>query len=534
MPRELSTDRTSSAWDGSQRALVESICCILLLVSLGNMVGRILAVSADHRQHPFLSANDRSRWATIRALVDHGTFEIDQVIVDRRWDSIDKVRHIGRDGKQHYYSSKPPLYPTLLAGQYWLIKHGLGVEISQHPFYVARMMLIVTHGLLLLLLFWVLWQVVRRYSETPWGAIFIFASGTLATFLTTFSVTLNNHLPGATFAAIAFYCGLRIWVDGRVELRYFFMAGFAGAFCAANELPALSLFGLLGGVLLIRHPRQTLLAGVPGAVIVGVAFFATNYIAHDSLRPPYMHRGDGKVIGELNPQQASDLDAGTLPTELSALIERKENFELSEEARIEVITPGQRWTLHDPQLERRWPLQQTASTIELRGWDHWYDYETSYWQPGVKVGVDLGEPSKAWYAFHVLVGHHGIFSLTPIWIFVPLGLAMWIRHGTIHWKQLAIFIALLSLLCLLFYIFRPLKDRNYGGVTSGFRWVFWLAPLWLTAMLPAIDWIGKSKLGRGVAYFALLASIVSASYSGLNPWRHPWIYSYLQYLTLID
>ncbi|MEX0793073.1 MAG: hypothetical protein WD045_08050 [Pirellulaceae bacterium] len=497
-------------------------------------MGRIFAVTADHRQHPFLSANDRSRWATIRALVDHGTYEIDQVIVDRRWDSIDKVRHIGRDGKQHYYSSKPPLYPTILAGQYWLIKHGLGVEISQHPFYVARVILVLTHGLLLLLLFWVLWQIVRRYSETPWGAIFVFASGTLATFLTTFSVTLNNHLPGATFAALAFYCGLRIWIDDRVELRYFFLAGFAGAFCAANELPALSLFGLLGLALLIRHPTQTLLAGVPGAIVVGIAFFATNYIAHDSLRPPYMHRGDGRMIGELNPQQASVLDSGTLPPELFDLIEARENFNLSDEARIEVVTPEQRWILHGPGPDRRWPIQQTASRIELRGWDNWYDYETSYWQSGVKVGVDLGESSKAWYAFHILVGHHGIFSLTPIWIFVPLGLAIWINHGTIRWKQLAMFIALLSLLCLLFYIFRPLKDRNYGGVTSGFRWVFWLAPLWLTAMLPAVDWIGKTKLGQGIAYLALLASIVSASYSGLNPWQHPWIYSYLQYLNLID
>ena len=31
---------------------------------------------------PFLSANDRSRWCTIRALVDDGTYAIDQIVTD--------------------------------------------------------------------------------------------------------------------------------------------------------------------------------------------------------------------------------------------------------------------------------------------------------------------------------------------------------------------------------------------------------------------------------------------------------------------
>jgi hypothetical protein len=228
------------------------------------------------------------------------------------------------------------------------------------------------------------------------------------------------------------------------------------------------------------------------------------------------------------------LNEGTVPEQLLEVIAEHEGVTLSGEARVEPVQRSERWILHDPQLDRRWPIQLTTRTIEVRQWDHWYDYETSYWQPGVKVGVDRGEPSIAWYAFHALVGHHGVFSLTPIWILFPLGLGIWIMRGNVRWKQVAMFVLLLSVICLLFYIFRPLKDRNYGGVTSGFRWVFWLAPLWLAALLPAADWLGKSKWGRGLAYTALLASAVSASYSGLNPWRHPWIYSYLQYLTWIE
>ncbi|MDE0940771.1 MAG: hypothetical protein OSA43_12525, partial [Pirellulales bacterium] len=61
---------------------------------------------------PFLSANDRSRWCTIRALVDDGTFAIDQIVTDpedhARWQTIDMVKH-ARNGEPHLYSSKPTL-----------------------------------------------------------------------------------------------------------------------------------------------------------------------------------------------------------------------------------------------------------------------------------------------------------------------------------------------------------------------------------------------------------------------------------------
>ena len=68
--------------------LRRSLYGILIAVAAGNMTGRILAVNsvdkialeknlkdrgrADYQQQrPFLSANDRSRWCTVRSLVEH-------------------------------------------------------------------------------------------------------------------------------------------------------------------------------------------------------------------------------------------------------------------------------------------------------------------------------------------------------------------------------------------------------------------------------------------------------------------------------
>src|SRR5205823_10468891 len=58
--------------------------------------------------------------------------------------------------------------------------------------------------------------------------------------------------------------------------------------------------------------------------------------------------------------------------------------------------------------------------------DNWYDYPGSYWLPENLRGVDRGEVSPVRYAFNCLIGHHGLFSLTPIWVLSAVGCCIWI------------------------------------------------------------------------------------------------------------
>jgi hypothetical protein len=97
-------------------------------------------------------------------------------------------------------------------------------------------------------------------------------------------------------------------------------------------------------------------------------------------------------------------------------------------------------------------------------------------------------------------------------------------------RQLALLIALVSLACLAFYLTRPLPHRNYGGMTSGFRWMFWLSPWWSLALVPAADRMARARWTRGVALVLLAVSVLSASYPTWNPWTHPWITNGLIYL----
>lgn len=398
-------------------------------------------------QRPFLSANDRSRWLTVRSLVEHGTYEIDAIVGQPTWDSIDKVQHKGRDGKLHFYSSKPPLLATLIAGEYWLINSFTGMTLGSQPYELGRVMLFTINIVPLVLMYVLLGRIVERLGESDWGRIFVVAVATLGTFLNTFASVLNNHIVAAVSAAVAIYALVRILCDDERRLRYFAIAGLAASFAAANELPAASLAAAIGLLLLWRAPRETLIAFVPATIVVAAAFFTTNWIAHETFRPPYAHR-------------------------------------------------------------------------------EWYDYEGSYWRN--RQGIDVGETSPAAYALHALIGHHGIFSLTPVWLLSVAGTLMYLIRGDRSRRELALVIGTVSLVCLVFYIgMRPQVDRNYGGMSSGFRWMFWFAPLWLVVMLPAADRLARSTAGMAFAALLLTLSALSASYPTWNPWTHPWLYNWM-------
>jgi hypothetical protein len=58
-------------------------------------------------------------------------------------------------------------------------------------------------------------------------------------------------------------------------------------------------------------------------------------------------------------------------------------------------------------------------------------------------------------------------------------------------------------------------------MTSGFRWVFWLAPLWLVALLPAAERLGCCRAGRAFVLVMLAISVMSATYPTWNVTKTP-------------
>jgi hypothetical protein len=519
--------------DATSKSLRTAVYALLIVTAVGGMLGRLGAIRSPLGGTAMLSANDRSRWATVRALVDHGTFAIDEVVFkdaartkrDREWYTIDMVRHRGADGAEHYYSSKPPLLAVLLVPEYWLLQKVTGATLADQPFYVIRLLLIAVNVLPLVVYFVLLARLIERLGTTDWGRLFVMTTAVAGTFLTTFAVTLNNHLPAAVCVLITVSAALPIWRDGERRWRYFVVAGFFAAFSAAHELPALSFAVLVGAALCWKVPGRTLATMLPAALLAAGAATVTNYLAHGSWRPPYAHRGNGELLATVPGGGTTQLDQGEIPGPLRQRLAER-SVKLSPQAVVRPRTMDAGWVLWDVTSQTRLALVATGDELRVHAWDHWYEYDGSYWASDQKSDVDCGEPSRIAYAFHVLLGHHGVFSLTPVWCLSLVGLVQWLRRDDATLRGIAWGVGLLTVVCLGFFILRPLMDRNYGGATCGFRWAFWLIPLWLLTLLPAVDAIAGRPRWRYVALALLLISAGSAAYAALNPWSHPWLYKY--------
>ena len=70
-------------------------------------------------------------------------------------------------------------------------------------------------------------------------------------------------------------------------------------------------------------------------------------------------------------------------------------------------------------------------------------------------------------------GHHGVFSLSPIFLFSLYGALKNAFGKGRSLRAISRVTLLLTVAMLAFYTWNP-KARNYGGSTSGLRWLFWL------------------------------------------------------------
>lgn len=512
---------------------------LLVVTAVAAQAGRILTARASTGETPFHSANDRSRWCSVAALGGYGQFEIDPFLEirdaktkRRTWYTIDLVRHRGRDGKQHYYSSKPPLLSAMHAAVYAAVRAVTGLSLVTQTFVTARIILVLVN-LLPLAGFWWLWGRYWQRRLTVWAFTILMVFMLWGTFVSTFANTLNNHLPGALSAGLSLWAVLQIVEQQRRELRWFVLAAASAAMAAVCELPALSWVAAVSALLVQVSPKRAVVGLVLGMLPLAVASAGVNYLAHGDLKPPYAHRGVGELIAQV-PQATTTAGSNLeiLSHERNRLIEivREHGYQVSNQATVQATRTSGVEELWDEATQYRFALVARDGRISIHQWDDWYDYPNSYWYPDRKKGVDRGEPSRAAYLFHTTIGHHGIFSLTPMWLLLPLGIwSVWSFEQTsiglrIRDLQVQLMLAIVatSCVCFAFYMLRPLEDRNYGGVSSGFRWMFWFTPLWCWLLAHALERV-RSRLGRGLVLVALAASIYSANIPWSNPWTAPWL-----------
>jgi hypothetical protein len=129
-------------------------------------------------------------------------------------------------------------------------------------------------------------------------------------------------------------------------------------------------------------------------------------------------------------------------------------------------------------------------------------YSGSYFG-GRRAGIDALFEPKPVYAFNVLLGHHGLFSMTPLFFFSLFELVRrLVRRDKFVWET-AVFGTCVFVVTL-FYIVRT---HNYGGWCVGMRWLVPVMP-WLVMLFGL--WLERVKLNVFKWSAVILAFAVSA------------------------
>jgi hypothetical protein len=157
-----------------------------------------------------------------------------------------------------------------------------------------------------------------------------------------------------------------------------------------------------------------------------------------------------------------------------------------------------------------------------------YQYPGSYWaQPS---GIDATRESKLTYLFNNTLGHHGIWSLSPIFVLAFLGMGS--KQTSQPIRAGSTILTMINGVAVLF------GTRNYGGACQGARWFMWLIPLWLFCMPACVDELAQTSRGRLIATLALLVSFGSVLYGMIahapGPWSTSWIQDCMQNWGLVS
>ena len=453
-----------------------------------------------------LSSNDRSRWLTVRSLLENGTYVIgtrdknafaasavslvginqpgiDQsfaipalllagkqariasdkgLLFEDGWNSIDRVL---KPDTLEFYSSKPPLFPTLLAGWTWALGKITGWTLKEEPAAVIRTTLFFLNIIPFMLYLGFLASIIFRLTDSGWVRIVLVAAAAFGSLVTPFLITLNNHTP------VVFLVTFALWALLSNRSPGWETACLSGAACGlafTMELPSLAFLGAILVLWLDRRQPITLAIFLASASVFIGSLVLLNYVSIGSFLPAYSEFGGP-----------------------------------------------------------------------------WYDYEGSSWHPydnfgNLKRNIDFARrnmgQTRAEYTFHLLLGHHGLFSLTPIFVLSLWGGLIWLfgsKNGNATTGETPVTpkLALTSLgltgILIGFYLY---KSDNYGGMSCAPRWLMWLTPFLLLSAIPALEKLKDSRPGRAVALFLLSVGIFSASWPAWTPWKLPWIYDLIVWL----
>jgi hypothetical protein len=148
-------------------------------------------------------------------------------------------------------------------------------------------------------------------------------------------------------------------------------------------------------------------------------------------------------------------------------------------------------------------------------------FEGNYFKT-VKHGIDALREPKHIYGWNVLLGHHGVFSMTPVFCFSLFELIRNLRRRE-HFKGT---LAMTGVLAMVFY-FYIFKTRNYGGWCVGMRWIVPFMPLFVLYFGLWLDRVKLTRLTLGAAALAFAVGCFHVQDGLTSPFQysvwHNWL-----------
>ena len=391
---------------GIDRIRSNPVAGILLLVALF-----VLVYFTFSRTR--LTTNPLSRVITVERLVDAGTWAHFDEKDTTRFDMTYHIDAVMIEGK--LYSSKPPLYPFIMAAQSWPIAKLFGWNFFEQRVTFIRYLTLLNQVLPLMLMLWVAFVWASSIISNKRAVNLLLLAMSFGTLVYGYAVTINNHTPAAVCFFISWYLVYRIRRDRISGIVPYVLAGLLAGMGGMFELQGLVFTLWLFCLVAMKRPGKSLIFLVFLAIPIILNLYLNYHISGD-IRPFYLQ---------------SDL----------------------------------------------------------------YKYEGSAWIEG------NNKTSSRWvYLFHLLLGHHGLFSLSPVLVIGLLGMINVIRRNREDMGMEMLGLAVAMLIVILF----PLTiQRNYGGYCVGMRWFIHFTPI---LMFPGIFVLEKlSKKQWGVVLVVVLA-----------------------------
>lgn len=173
----------------------------------GMLIAVAATISALLSAIPHIDSwNDGSRLATVEALVDHGTFAIDESIFHQEYPPGHRLSSYTQpalipvktqdklliDG--HYYSDKTPVPAVLMAGEYWLIQRLTGLRASDDPATFSYAMAVLSSGISYVIACLCVFGMGRVAGLNLFMSVALTLSFAMGTLAWTYSRSVNGHI----------------------------------------------------------------------------------------------------------------------------------------------------------------------------------------------------------------------------------------------------------------------------------------------------------------------------------------------------